>query len=161
MAQYEYDDSSLDNIGEVGVKKIIEILRANRSVLGWHVKEYYSDDAELPRTPSVAILYEGLSQDLRSASNFTRRNYTFDLRFSIWYYHSEIEAHTKRSEIMRRANQIANILLQNSSLDGFAPKLGSTVEVVTYRPRMSYSGAIMASALIQLVAKVLCTVQSS
>lgn len=162
MAQpLEHDAFGLENMGETGVKKIISVIRDNRSSLGWSPRDFYEEDGEIPRTPSISVLYEGLNQDLRSASNFVRRNYTFDLRYSIWYHHSEINAHTKRSEVMRRANQLTTILLQNASLDGFAPKLGSTVEVAMYRPHMTYGGTIMASALIQLVARVLCTVQSS
>ena len=158
----EINISSKDNLFENGVANIKNVLENNNleSILGWKLKQIYDEDISLPETPSVAVLFDSSRMQLREASNLTRRRYTYNLRYSIWYYHSELDANFRHKEITWRMWQLANILNVNVTLNGFVPSLGSEVEVVRFRPRMTYGGVIMASALIELVAKKLCTIEA-
>ncbi len=145
------DISGLNNLYLNGLENIKLIIDDNQGSLKCgRLKAIYTEDVVLPLTPSIAILFTGSENVLRSASNLTRRNYTMNLSYDLWYYHSELNDNTRREEITEVLWQIVNVLMTNTTLNNFAPKLGSVVEVATFRPRMRDGGVIMASALIVL-----------
>ena len=156
------DIAGFQNLFANGLENIKKVIEDNQSSLKCgRLKQIYSDDVVLPLTPSIAIMFTGSEQTLRSASNLTRLNYKMDLRYDLWYYHSELNDNTRREDITEILWQITSVLMVNTTLNCFVPKLGSVVEVATYRPRMRGGGVIMASALITLVAYKLHTINNA
>lgn len=155
----EIDVSGFCNLFENGVANIKQVVEDNKSSLTVNLKEVYDEDVALPITPSVAVAFDSSTSVLRAAHALSRRRKTYDMRFEVWYYHSELNENVRRKQVTEVAWQINNIFEDNITLNGFVPKLGSTVEVVAYRPRIR-SGKIIASALIVIVARKLVLYQN-
>lgn len=156
------DVSGLNNLYLNGLENIKKVIDDNQSGLKCgRLKQIYTEDEILPLTPSIAILFTGSENVLRSASNLTRRFYTMNLSYDLWYYHSELNDNTRREEITEVLFQIVHILMTYTTLNSFVPKLGSVVEVATFRPRMRGGNVIMASALIVLTAYKLYSIENA
>ena len=156
------DVSGLGNLFENGVANIKKVIDDNQGSLHCgRLKAIYTEDEILPLTPSVAILFQGFDNDLRSASDMVRRNYTFNLNYDIWYYHSELDKNVRRSEITSVLWQLVNMFMTNVMVNCFAPKLGCVVSGGTYRPRLRGGGVIMASAVFTLTIRVLWSIQNA
>ncbi len=157
------DIAGLQNLFENGLENIKKVIEDNQSSFKTpgRLKEIYTEDEILPLTPSMAVLFTSAENELRSASGLSRLKYTMNLHYDLWYYHSELNDNTRREEITEILWQITNVLMVNTTLNCFVPKLGSVVEVATYRPRLRGGGVIMASALITLVAYKLYTINNA
>jgi len=152
--------SGKENFIQDGVANIKKVIEDNKSSFNERIKKIYTDDILLPETPSVSIVFNSASNDLRSASAMSRRNYTYHLRYDIWYYHSEISENTKINHLTEIGWQIAQLFLNNISINCFVPKLGCEIEIVRYRPRLK-GGKLIASVQISLVAHKLLRITDS
>lgn len=148
--------SGFDNLFENGVENIVKLIHENKSSIKVNLADIYDDDILLPATPSVAVMFDSATPNLRAAHLTSRRRYTYDIRFDVWYYHSELNENVKRKHVTEIAWQLFEIFQINNTLHGFVSKLGSNVEVIRYRPRLR-SGKIFAAALIGIVAHKICT----
>lgn len=152
MAQPQpIDVSGMGNVFRNGQENIAQVIEDYlRRPLD--LRDIYFEDVAKPRAPSIAILFDGSDNVLRSASDMRRRHYTLNLRYDLWYYHAEMNDSVRRSVVTEKMWEIANVFIKHTTLNCFCPKLGSVVEVVRYRPRMVGNDVIMASALITITA---------
>lgn len=134
-----------------GVRNIKQVIEDNKNSLSTRINDIYTEDIMLPNTPSVAIVFNRMRYDLRSASLRARRNYTFHLFYDIWYYHSELSENVKHEHVSELGWEISMLFVTDITINCFVPKLGCEVEFVRYRPRLR-GNKVIASALVSLVA---------
>ena len=154
------DINDLDNVFDNAIDNIKQLFELyEKDELDTRFDKIYIEDIANPVPNSIAIDIDGHSVDLRSWIGKTRRNFTIGINVNIWYFHEELNANTRKREIINMMWKINQMFMKHTSVNGFCDELGCTISGSEYIAR-KYGSKIMACGLIRIVLKRLHSVNS-
>ena len=123
---------STGNIYEDLIQNVVNLISNNRLQFNPDIKKVYDADLSIiPVFPCVTVEldYSGPEEwaEMGSGSNPKR----IPITLAITYYHSELDERTRRKDVRKALEKLADILRQNWNINNFCSRWGSTIDSVT------------------------------